>query len=178
MLSLWRADCVCNDYNHILHYESKHTPTYKLLTDAECGQTSEPLLAKLQKQQGLFTKLYTSRDGTFKTSFVISHKIASLSKNVWWCLTLKKKADSLVCFLLGSRWELWCSPHTSVTHLCTCGNERVWDYRGTGSNALSETDSDSKWIVHGGWKWTNWYCSQSLSKSDREKFQTFEVDAR
>lgn len=93
-------------------------------------------------------------------------------------LNFKEKADSLVCFLLGSRWELWCSPHTSVTHLCTCGNERVWDYRGAGSNALSETDSDSKWIVHGGWKWTNRYRSQWLSKSDREKFQTFEVDAR
>lgn len=88
MLSLWRADCVYNDYNRIRHYESKHTPTYKLLTDAEGGQTSEPLLAKLEKkQQGLFTKLYTSRDGTFKTGFVISHKIASLSKNVWWRLT-------------------------------------------------------------------------------------------
>ncbi|XP_028275741.1 general transcription factor II-I repeat domain-containing protein 2B-like [Parambassis ranga] len=34
------------------------------------------LLAKLQTQQGFFTKLHTSRDAATKTSFLISHKIA------------------------------------------------------------------------------------------------------
>ncbi|XP_028253675.1 general transcription factor II-I repeat domain-containing protein 2 [Parambassis ranga] len=38
------------------------------------------LLAKLQTQQGFFTKLHTSRDAATKTSFLISHKIAKNSK--------------------------------------------------------------------------------------------------
>lgn len=70
------------------HYETKHAEKYKNLTDAERAQTSEALLAKLQKQQELFIKLHTSRDAAVKTSFVISHKIAKKKslKNVWWTL--------------------------------------------------------------------------------------------
>lgn len=71
---------VFKDYNLSRHYETKHTEKYKNLTDAERARTSENLLAKLQKQQGLFTKLHTSRDAATKTSFVISHKIAKNSK--------------------------------------------------------------------------------------------------
>ena len=41
---------------------------------------SEDLVAKLKKQQGLCTKLHTSRETATKTSFVISHKIAKKSK--------------------------------------------------------------------------------------------------
>ena len=40
----------------------------------------EALLAKLQKQQGCFTKRCISRGAAAKTSFVISHKIAKKSK--------------------------------------------------------------------------------------------------
>lgn len=44
----------------------------KNVTDVELKQT---LLAKLQKQQELFTKLYTSRNGTVMISFELSRKI-------------------------------------------------------------------------------------------------------
>jgi len=71
---------VFKDYNLSRHYETKHAEKYKSLTDAERARTSEALLAKLQKQQGFFTKLHTSRDAATKTSFVISHKIAKNSK--------------------------------------------------------------------------------------------------
>ncbi|XP_071059413.1 general transcription factor II-I repeat domain-containing protein 2B-like [Pseudochaenichthys georgianus] len=71
---------VFKDYNVSRHYETKHAGKYKNLTDAERARTSEALLAKLQKQQGFFTKLHTSRDAATKTSFVISHKIAKNSK--------------------------------------------------------------------------------------------------
>ncbi|XP_071063277.1 general transcription factor II-I repeat domain-containing protein 2B-like [Pseudochaenichthys georgianus] len=71
---------VFKDYNVSRHYETKHAEKYKNLTDAERARTSEALLAKLQKQQGFFTKLHTSRDAATKTSFVISHKIAKNSK--------------------------------------------------------------------------------------------------
>lgn len=53
---------VLKDYNLNRHYETKHAEKYKNLTDAERARTSEALLAKLQKQQGLFTKLHGSRD--------------------------------------------------------------------------------------------------------------------
>lgn len=71
---------VFKDYNLNRHYETKHAEKYKNLTDEERVRTCEALLAKLQNQQGLFTKLHTSRDGAVKTSFVISHKIAKNSK--------------------------------------------------------------------------------------------------
>lgn len=47
------------------------------MTDA---WASEVLLAKLQKQQGIFTKAHTSRDAAVKASFLISYKIAKNSK--------------------------------------------------------------------------------------------------
>ena len=50
------------------------------MTDADRARTSEALLAKLQKQQGCFTKHCTSRDAAAKTSFVISRKITPKSK--------------------------------------------------------------------------------------------------
>ena len=71
---------VFKDFNLSRHYETKHAEKYKSLTDSEKAGTSEALLAKLQKQQGYFTKLHTSRDAATKTSFVISHKIAKNSK--------------------------------------------------------------------------------------------------
>ena len=71
---------VFKDYNLYRHYETKHGEDYKNLTDEESARTSEAMLAKLQKQQGIFTKLSTSRDGAIKTSFVISHKITKNSK--------------------------------------------------------------------------------------------------
>jgi len=71
---------VFKDYNLSRHYGTKHTEKYKNLTDAERARTSEALLAKLQTQQGFFTKHHTSRDAATKTSFVISHKIAENSK--------------------------------------------------------------------------------------------------
>ncbi|XP_028439673.1 general transcription factor II-I repeat domain-containing protein 2-like [Perca flavescens] len=71
---------VFKDYNLSRHYETTHAEKYKNLSDAERARTSEALLAKLQKQQGFFTKLHTSRDAATKTSFVISHKIAKNSK--------------------------------------------------------------------------------------------------
>lgn len=71
---------VFKDYNLSRHYETKHLEKYKNLSDAERGRTSEVLLAKLQKQQGFFTKLHGARDAATKTSFVISHKIAKNCK--------------------------------------------------------------------------------------------------
>uniref|UniRef100_A0A1A8N5E2 Zinc finger, BED-type containing 5 n=1 Tax=Nothobranchius rachovii TaxID=451742 RepID=A0A1A8N5E2_9TELE len=71
---------VFKDYNLSRHYDKKHSEKYKNLSDAERARTSEALLAKLQKQQGFFTKLHTSRDAATRTSFVISHKIAKNSK--------------------------------------------------------------------------------------------------
>lgn len=71
---------VFKDYNLSRHYQTKHAEKYKNLTDDERTRTLEALLAKLQTQQGFFTKLHTSRDAATKTSFVISHKIAKNSK--------------------------------------------------------------------------------------------------
>lgn len=71
---------VFKEYNVSRHYEAKHAEKSKNLTDAERARTSEILLAKLQQQQGFFTKLHLSRDAATKTSFVISHKIAKNSK--------------------------------------------------------------------------------------------------
>ena len=50
------------------------------MTDAERERTSEALLAKLQKQQGFFTKLHTARDAATRASSVTSHKMAKNSK--------------------------------------------------------------------------------------------------
>ena len=50
------------------------------MSDEERVRESDALLAKLQTQQGLFTKLHTSRDAAVSTSYVISHKIARKSK--------------------------------------------------------------------------------------------------
>lgn len=82
MLSLWSKlqIAVFKDYNLNCRYETTHAEKYKNLTDAEWAQTSEALLAKIENQQGLFTKLYTSRHGAAQTSYVISHKIAKNSK--------------------------------------------------------------------------------------------------
>ena len=71
---------VFKDYNLNRHYENKHAEKYNNLTDAEWARTSETLLAKLNKQQGLFIKLHATRDEAVKASFVISHKIAKNSK--------------------------------------------------------------------------------------------------
>ncbi|KAJ4924254.1 hypothetical protein JOQ06_000494 [Pogonophryne albipinna] len=66
---------VFKEYNLKRHYETKHAAKYKNLTDSERAQTSTDLLAKLEKQQGCFTKLHADRDAATRTSFVIAHKI-------------------------------------------------------------------------------------------------------
>lgn len=71
---------VFKEYNLKRHYETKHAAKYKNLTDAERARTSTDLLAKLEKQQGCFTKLHADRDAATRTSFVIAHKIAQNSK--------------------------------------------------------------------------------------------------
>ena len=71
---------VLKDYNLNRHYTTKHAEKYGDLTDGDRARASETLLAKLRKQQGCFTKRYTSRDAAAKTSFVIAHKIAKKSK--------------------------------------------------------------------------------------------------
>ena len=71
---------ILKDYNLSRHYETKHAEKYKNLTETERARTSEALLAKLQKQQGCFTKLHAARDAATQNSFVISHKIAKYSK--------------------------------------------------------------------------------------------------
>ena len=53
---------IFKDYNFSQHYKMKHEEKYKNLTDAQRAWTSEALLAKLQKQQGIFDKLHTSKD--------------------------------------------------------------------------------------------------------------------
>ncbi|KAL7371179.1 hypothetical protein ABVT39_020995 [Epinephelus coioides] len=53
---------VFKDYNFNRHYVTKHEEKYKNLSDQERATESDALLAKLQNQQGLFTKLCTSRD--------------------------------------------------------------------------------------------------------------------
>ncbi|XP_078134287.1 general transcription factor II-I repeat domain-containing protein 2A-like [Sander vitreus] len=68
------------DYNLNRHYTTKHEDKYRNLTDEEHGRESDALLAKLQTQQGLFTKLHPPRDTAVRTSYVISHKIGRKSK--------------------------------------------------------------------------------------------------
>ncbi|MBN3302039.1 PLCZ1 phosphodiesterase, partial [Amia calva] len=91
---------VLKDYNLNRHYETKHAKNYKNLTNAERAQTSEALLAKLQKQQSLFTKLCTPRDAAAKTSFVISHKIA---KNSLKGMSYSERLRELNLFTLEQR---------------------------------------------------------------------------
>ena len=64
----------------LLKSEARRCENYKNLSDAEMARMSEDLVAKLKKQQGLFTKLHTYREAATKTSFVISHKIAKKNK--------------------------------------------------------------------------------------------------
>ena len=71
---------VFKEYNLNRHYKTKHSENYKNLSDAEMARMSEDLVAKLKKQQGVFTKLHTYREAATKTSFVISHKIAKKNK--------------------------------------------------------------------------------------------------
>ena len=71
------------EYNLKRHYETKHAEKYKNLADAERAPTSKDLLAKLEKQQGCFTKLHSDSDAATRTSFVIPHKMAQNSKPFW-----------------------------------------------------------------------------------------------
>uniref|UniRef100_A0A669BDA4 SPIN-DOC-like zinc-finger domain-containing protein n=1 Tax=Oreochromis niloticus TaxID=8128 RepID=A0A669BDA4_ORENI len=71
---------VLKDYNLNRHYTTKHEDKYKNLSEKERARVSDALLAKLQTQQGLFTKLHTTREAAVRTSYVISHKIARKSK--------------------------------------------------------------------------------------------------
>jgi len=65
---------VFKEYNLKRHYETKHAKKYKNWTDAERARTPTDLLAKLEKQQGCFTKLHAARDAATRTSFVIANK--------------------------------------------------------------------------------------------------------
>lgn len=71
---------VFKDFKLNRHYTSKHEDKYRTLSDEERTRESDALQAKLQTQQGLFTKLHTPRDAAVRTSYVISHKIIRKSK--------------------------------------------------------------------------------------------------
>ena len=71
---------VFKEYNLNHHYTTKHEEKYRNLSGEERARESDALLAKLQTQQGFFTKLHTPRDAAVRTSYVISHKIARKSK--------------------------------------------------------------------------------------------------
>lgn len=71
---------VFKDYNLNRHYTTKHEDKYRNLSDEERAREADALMVKLQTQQGLFTKLHTTRNAAVRTSFVISHKIARKSK--------------------------------------------------------------------------------------------------
>ncbi len=71
---------VLKDYNLSRHFEIKHTEKYRNLLEDESARTTEALLAKLQKQQGLFTKLHATKEGQVKTRYVLAHKTAKRSK--------------------------------------------------------------------------------------------------
>lgn len=60
------------DQNLDPHYVTKHKDKYRNLSVA--------LLAKLQTQQGPFTKLNKPRNAAVRASYVISHKLARKSK--------------------------------------------------------------------------------------------------
>ena len=59
---------VFKDYNLNRQYTTKHEDKYKNLTGEERERESDALLAKLQTQQGLFTKLHTRREAAVRTS--------------------------------------------------------------------------------------------------------------
>jgi hypothetical protein len=45
------------------------------MSSEQKANSSKELLSQLQKQQGLFTKLHSIRDGIARASYVLSHKI-------------------------------------------------------------------------------------------------------
>lgn len=65
-----------NDYNmkHSHETETLTRRNTRKSTDAERAWTSEALLVKLQSQQGLLTKLYTSRWGSSEVSHEMTKK--------------------------------------------------------------------------------------------------------
>ncbi len=65
---------VFKDYKLSHHLETKHTEKYRNLSEEERVRTTEALLAKLQKQQGLFTKLHATKKGQVKTRNALAHK--------------------------------------------------------------------------------------------------------
>ncbi|KAL7851395.1 hypothetical protein AOLI_G00217510 [Acnodon oligacanthus] len=71
---------VFKDYSLNRHCESKSTEKHKNSADEERARPSEDLLEKLQRQQGFFTKLRSSRDAAVRTSLVISHKTGRNNK--------------------------------------------------------------------------------------------------
>lgn len=85
---------VFKDYNLNRHYTTKHEDKYRNLSDEERAREADALMVKLQTQQGLFTKLHTTRNAAVRTSFVISHKIArkrrflteNLLRSAYWTL--------------------------------------------------------------------------------------------
>ncbi|XP_068603631.1 general transcription factor II-I repeat domain-containing protein 2B-like [Brachionichthys hirsutus] len=69
-------------FNLNRHYTTKHADKFKNLTDSARAQTSEALLADLQKQQDCSTDIHAARDAIAKTSFVISYEIAKNGKSL------------------------------------------------------------------------------------------------
>lgn len=57
------------------YFETKQGEKFKNLTDTEQERTSEPLIAKLKKQQDFFNQALHIRAGAVKTSSVISREI-------------------------------------------------------------------------------------------------------
>lgn len=79
--------CTCDtqavlfkDQNLDPHYVTKQKDKYRNLSNEEHARVSDALLAKLQTQQGPFTKLNNPRNAAFRTSYAISHKLARKSK--------------------------------------------------------------------------------------------------
>ena len=62
------------------HSVTKQEDKYKNLPKVEQAKELEVLLARLQTQQGLFTKQFALRDAAVKMSYVRSHKVTIKSK--------------------------------------------------------------------------------------------------
>lgn len=104
------------------------------LSDGEW--TSEALLAKLQKQQGLFTRLYTSSDGGVRSSSVISQKKKSqkhfLNNECLMDSNMRKEAIENVPLSMWITTRGIQGHNVTITevkwysYLCTCHKKKLW----------------------------------------------------
>lgn len=60
---------VLKEYNLNRHYGTKHAEKYKNLIGNERARAADGLRAKLQNQQGFFTKIHSSREGAVMDQF-------------------------------------------------------------------------------------------------------------